>query len=83
MAESKKLSTPVVGKLFHYKRRLVYIVDGQYTSGGRISNFWHWRPVRKDGTLGKEEGDYLPPLRPCTTHDIVITVRLARRKAAR
>jgi len=36
----------------------VYIVKGTYYSNGRVSNFWHWRRVNTDGSLGKEEHGY-------------------------
>ena len=47
-----------IGKLYLYKGKLVYITDGVYESGGRISNFWGFRYVNEDGTFGKMGGDY-------------------------
>ena len=38
--------------------KFVYIVDGQYESGGRVSNFWHWQDINEDGTLGEEGHGY-------------------------
>lgn len=32
-----------------------YITDGQYESGGRVSNHFHWRKIKKDGFLTKQE----------------------------
>jgi len=36
----------------------VFITDGQYLSGGRVSNFWYWKRVLSDGTLAKTEQGY-------------------------
>ena len=44
--------------LRHPDGRLVYITDGQYISNGRLSNFWGWREIREDGTLGPRESGY-------------------------
>lgn len=30
----------------------VRIVDGQYMGIHGISNYWYWRPLQEDGTLG-------------------------------
>lgn len=39
--------------------KLVCIVEGRYMGEfDRISNFWYWRPVNEDGTLGKKRGGY-------------------------
>ncbi|CAK0760401.1 hypothetical protein CCP1ISM_90014 [Azospirillaceae bacterium] len=36
----------------------VYITDGQSESGGRVSNWWGFRFINEDGTLGKASGCY-------------------------
>jgi hypothetical protein len=36
----------------------VLIIDGQYMSDDRISNFWHWQRVLSDGTLAETECGY-------------------------
>lgn len=55
--ESK--SSMKVGKtLKHPDGRTVKITSGQYLSNGRVSNFWHWREIREDGTLGPDENGY-------------------------
>jgi hypothetical protein len=36
----------------------VMITDGTYMSNGRLSNFWYWRRVLPDGSLGKTECGY-------------------------
>jgi hypothetical protein len=36
----------------------VYIESGTYLSNGRLSNYWWWRKVLKDNTLGELEGGY-------------------------
>lgn len=38
--------------------KLVLITDGAYRVDGRISNFWYFRYVNKNGRLGKRGGDY-------------------------
>lgn len=42
----------------HPSGRNVKIVSGQYWGTHGLSNFWYWREVLKDGTLGKEESGY-------------------------
>lgn len=36
------------------------ITDGYYMDPtyGRISNFWHWRPILEDGSLGRTKCGY-------------------------
>jgi hypothetical protein len=49
----------------HTSGRTVEVVDGQYWGKHGISNFWSWREVLSDGTLGEQEsgyGDALTPL---------------------
>lgn len=54
-----KQSSMVIGKTIkHPDGRMVKIKSGQYLSNGRVSNFWHWNEVRKDGKLGPEEFGY-------------------------
>lgn len=36
------------------KGRPVKVIDGQFMSGGRLSNFWYWRGVNKNGDLSKK-----------------------------
>jgi hypothetical protein len=48
-----------VGKdLTHPDGRTVRITGGQYWGTYGVSNFWYWRPVNLDGTLGPEECGY-------------------------
>lgn len=43
-----------VGKrVVHPKHGLVEIVDGQYWGTHGLSNFWYWKKVKPDGSLGK------------------------------
>ncbi len=52
--ESKSLMK--IGKrLQHPDGYLVEITNGQYLSNGRVSNFWYWKRVNKNGTLSKVE----------------------------
>lgn len=53
--------TMEVGKTVkHPDGRTVKIVSGCYLDPvyGRVSNWWTWRPVADDGTLGAEESGY-------------------------
>lgn len=55
----QKYPHPIVGTIWRYKGKPVFITGGQYTgSYGGISNFWNFRTIEKDGTLGEEYGDY-------------------------
>lgn len=50
-----------VGQVFIYKKKYpVYITNGSYIGDyGRVSNYWRWRKINKDGFLSKKEyGDY-------------------------
>lgn len=42
----------------HKDGRIVFITDGAYYGDWGISNYWTWREVKRDGTLGKEESGY-------------------------
>lgn len=42
----------------HPDGRMVRIVNGQYWGTYGLSNFWSWRPVRKDWSLGPVEHGY-------------------------
>lgn len=45
--------------VLHPSGRRVKIVSGQYMGDyNRVSNFWRYREVLSDGTLGKEENGY-------------------------
>lgn len=49
-----------IGKVFKRNGKLIYIIGGCYLDSiyGRLSNFWDWRYVHKDGTLGKHGCGY-------------------------
>lgn len=48
-----------IGKFFIYREqgeglgKAVRITDGQFLSNGRLSNFWYWKAVNPDGSLGE------------------------------
>lgn len=42
----------------HPSGRKVKIVDGRYWGTHGLSNFWYWREVNADGSLGKKEHGY-------------------------
>lgn len=54
--------------------RLVYIVSGNYEVNGRISNWWTWRPILSNGTLGKEVHGYGSFYESLDVYTIKITV---------
>ena len=63
--ERKRIIEPSNGSICMYKPREgkpypVYIIDGQYldSSYGRLSNFWHMRPIMEDLSLGEEFSTY-------------------------
>jgi hypothetical protein len=42
----------------HPSGRFVTITSGQYWGAHGLSNFWYWKEVLADGTLGPEEHGY-------------------------
>ena len=59
LAELAARSQMVVGKtLYHPDGRRVRITGGAYLRNGRVSNWWDWRPVLPDGSLGETESGY-------------------------
>jgi hypothetical protein len=65
-AMTKKLVKEVMGEskmqvgkvVTHPDGRKVKITEGQEWGEHGYSNFWSWKEVKKDGTLGKEESGY-------------------------
>lgn len=51
---------PVAGCCTYRKGRLVYIASGfvHHPESGRVSNFFDYRTVQKDGTLGRWSSGY-------------------------
>ena len=48
-----------IGRVYkHPKQGLIYIERGQYMGTYGISNFWYWRQVESDGTLGAVSRGY-------------------------
>lgn len=45
-------------KVYNYKGKPVLITGGQYSVNGRVSNLWHFRRIKKDGSLGTKGADY-------------------------
>lgn len=43
------------GKVYLYKGKPVFMTGGQYFGSWGVSNFWHWRRIKKDGTLSQKE----------------------------
>jgi len=48
----------VGAELQHPDGRMVMVVDGCRWTDGGFSNWWSWREVRSDGTLGALESGY-------------------------
>jgi len=44
---------PVIGQCYLHKGKPVYIVDGILISNGKVKDWWGYRLINKDGTLGK------------------------------
>lgn len=70
----------IVGENFHFKypkrtNRLVYITGGSYNGrNGRISNFWYWKDIEEDGTLGKSNNGYGNFFNPSEKYIPVVTI---------
>lgn len=48
-----------IGEVRIINGRLSLITGGGYWgSGGGVSNFWYWKTIRQNGTLGKEYHGY-------------------------
>jgi hypothetical protein len=47
-----------VGQVYLYKGYPVYITGGQYMGTYGISNYWYWRKIKEDGTLGRSAKGY-------------------------
>lgn len=45
-------------KTMHPDGYEVLVTSGQFLSNGRVSNFWYWKRVNEDGSLGPEECGY-------------------------
>lgn len=43
---------PEIGQVVLFQGAPVLILSGSFYSNGRVSNFWTWRNVFPDGTLG-------------------------------
>ena len=54
----------------------VYVDNGAYNIDGRLSNFWHYRPVESDGTLGEPISEYGIAMPPIFDARVVIRVEL-------
>lgn len=59
MVDATMPSQMEVGKrLRHPDGRMVEVVDGVRWGEFGLSNFWEWREIREDGSLGKIERGY-------------------------
>lgn len=54
----RSFDTPEIGQCYLYQGKPVYITDGCVESGGRVSNWWSFKYINKDGTLGRSGGCY-------------------------
>lgn len=56
-------------------KTLVYITHSHFMGeDNRISNTFRWRPIKKDGTLGKEVHGYGNFERPSKKYEVKITI---------
>lgn len=57
---AKRILEPAKGSivLHEYTMKDIYIVSGDFQINGRLSNFWGWRTILDDGTLGELETGY-------------------------
>lgn len=59
IVEDEWKPTLEIGKVVkHPDGRAVKIIDGQFWGTDGVSNFWYWKEVKKDGTLGITEHGY-------------------------
>jgi hypothetical protein len=49
---------PVVGEVWIYDGKRVWITGGSFWGEHGISNFWNFRYILEDGTLGESGGTY-------------------------
>ena len=65
-----------VGEVRIVNGRLSLITHGQTYGAHGISNFWAWRTIRKDGTLGQERSGYGTGIDtgPAIKHEVIIKV---------
>ena len=82
MQKGKTITSPALGSIVSYtgfNKTItpydVYIVRGDFEIGGRISNYWCWRKIKKDGTLGKKEIGYGAFKESENKYEITITVK--------
>jgi hypothetical protein len=54
----RSFDSPEIGCAYIHEGKPVYVIDGCMTSGGRVSNWWTFQPINKDGTLGKQQSCY-------------------------
>ena len=67
-----------VGEVRMIKGKLSLITGGQYMGTHGVCNFWTWRTIRKDGTLGKEHKGYGTGIDTSAAikHEVIIKVDL-------
>ena len=53
----------------------VYINNGQYEVNGRLSNWWTWQRILKDGSLSDPENGYGSFEETCTLYETEIRVK--------
>lgn len=64
------------GVFLHPEEGPIYITDGAYEIGGRVSNAWGWKKVNPDGTLGKKGHGYGTTEWPELDADITVMVKI-------
>jgi len=83
----EKIYSPTIGTIVTHMKKVrddnkfdvdpydVYIVEGKFESQGRISNYWYWKRILPDGTLGKMEHGYGSFAESKNLYEITINVK--------
>jgi hypothetical protein len=59
----KQINDPAINSVVYYENKIggiypVLITGGKYLSNGLLSNFWDWRKINDDCSLGELEHGY-------------------------
>lgn len=78
---SKYIQSPAINSIVCLQnKRDVLIVKGSYMgSHNRVSNFWYWREVFDDGSLGEEEHGYGSFTESVNEYQVQVTVIVKRK----
>lgn len=75
--KTKPSHHPYVGGVFlHTRHGPIYITEGAWTVDGRLSNFWYWRRIRPDGSLGRAACGYGRDWPRIADAKVIVTVKV-------